>query len=434
MRKLSIALLAIFAFRLLAEDWPEWRGKGRRGVWNESGIVEQFPKSGLAIEWRTPIKNGFAGPAVADGRVFVTDFTRALNTKGAERILCLDEKTGRILWTQSWDTDYIGLMDTYAIGPRATPTVDGDRVYVLGAKGALLCLSVKTGDVLWKRDFVKEYDTQVPTWGMTSAPLVDGDRLIAIAGGAHNAEVMAFDKRSGKEIWRSLSSENGEPGYAQPIIFEAAGARQLIIWRPLAIDSLDPATGKLNWEQPFKVHMSLTVATPVMHDTRLLISSFYNGSILLDLSKPQPVKLWQGKSDSEIDTDGLHSLVSTPVFDGEYIYGICSYGQLRCLRASTGQRVWETQAVTMEKARWATGFIVRQGDRFFINNDRGDLIIARLTPQGYREIGRTRLLAPTGNSGNRREIGAVNWSQPAYANKHIYARNDAEIISASLAK
>jgi outer membrane protein assembly factor BamB len=156
--------------------------------------------------------------------------------------------------------------------------------------------------------------------------------------------------------------------------------------------------------------------------------------MLLDLSKSPPVKLWQGKSDSEIDTDGLHSLISTPVFDGDYIYGVCGYGQFRCLRASTGERVWETLAVTGEKARWTTALIVRHGDRFFINNDHGELIIAKLKPEGYQEISRTRLIKPTSNPGNRRQFPFVNWSQPAYANKHIIARNDEEIISASLAK
>ena len=435
MTRLILATLACASLYLYADDWPEWRGKGRLGVWNESGILDEFPKDGLAIQWRTPINAGYAGPAVADGRVFVTDFTRALNTKGSERILCLDEKTGRILWTRQWDADYIGLMQTYASGPRATPTVDGDRVYVLGAKGALLCLKVKTGEVVWKHDYVKDYDTQVPTWGMTGAPLIDGDRLIALVGGAGNAKVMAFDKRTGKEIWRALSSEREEPGYCQPIIFEAARKRQLIIWYPRAVASLDPATGKVNWEQPFKVQAGITLATPVMHDSRLLVSSFYNGSMMLDLSRPQATKIWQAKeSENEIDTGGLHSLISTPVFDGDYIYGVCSYGQFRCLRASTGERVWETLAVTGEKARWSTALIVRHGDRYFINNDHGDLIIAKLAPDGYHEISRTRLIKPTSNPGNRRLLAAVNWSQPAYANKHIFARNDEEIISASLAK
>lgn len=433
-RPVLLSFLALTAPHLFADDWPEWRGKGRLGVWNESGILGEFPKSGLAIEWRTRLGGGYAGPAVADGRVFVTDFTRALNTKGSERILCLDEKTGRILWTRQWDADYIGLMQTYAAGPRATPTVDGDRVYVLGAKGALACLKVKTGEIVWKHDYVKDYDTQVPVWGMTSAPVIDGDRLIALVGGAGNAKVMAFDKRTGKEIWRALSSEHEEPGYAQPVLFEAAGMRQLIMWHPLAVVSLDPATGKVNWQQPFKVHNNVNLATPVMHDSRLLISSFYNGSMMLDLAKTQAAKIWQGKSDSEIDTDGLHSLVSTPVFDGDYIYGVCGYGQFRCLRAKTGERVWETLAVTGEKARWATAFIVRQGDRFFINNDHGELIIAKLSPQGYQEISRTKLIKPTSDPGNRRQLGIVNWSHPAYANKHIVARNDEEIISASLAK
>jgi outer membrane protein assembly factor BamB len=269
---------------------------------------------------------------------------------------------------------------------------------------------------------------------MTSAPLNDGNRVIVVAGGAGNAKVMALDKLSGKEIWRALSSEKEEPGYCQPIIFEAAGIRQLIIWHPLALASLDPATGKVNWQQPFKLQAALSLATPVMHDTRLLVSSFYNGSMLLDLSKPMATKIWQGKSDSEIKTDGLHSLISTPVFDGEYIYGVCGYGQFRCLRASTGERIWETLAVTGEKARWATAFIVRHGGRYFINNDHGELIIAKLKPEGYEEISRTQLIKPTSNPGNRRQVPAINWSQPAYADRHIFARNDEEIISASLEK
>src|SRR5207253_5546391 len=144
---------------------------------------------------------------------------------------------------------------------------------VQGAKGALVCLKSKTGEIVWKKDYVKEYDTQVPTWGMTSAPLVDGKRLIAIVGGAGAAKVMAFDKLTGKEIWRALSSEKEEPGYCQPIMFEAAGKRQLIIWHPRALVSLEPATGKVNWEQPFKVNNQVNLATPVMHDTRLLVTS-----------------------------------------------------------------------------------------------------------------------------------------------------------------
>ncbi|MGH9720831.1 MAG: PQQ-binding-like beta-propeller repeat protein [Bryobacteraceae bacterium] len=427
-------ILFVILIPLRAADWPEWRGKGRGGVWTESGVLEKFPAEGLRYRWRTEIQAGYAGPSVSAGRVFVTDFRSAGQNKGIERALSLDEKTGKILWTREWEADYTGLMGTYAIGPRATPTVDGDRVYVQGAKGALLCLNARDGEVIWRKDYVKDYGTQVPVWGMTGAPLAEGDRLIALVGGAPNAKVVAFDKATGKELWRALSSEDSESGYCQPVIFDAGGTRQLIIWYPRAVASLDPATGKVLWEEPFRIQAGMTVATAVKSGPLLLLSAFYNGSLMMrfDPASPRAARVWKGKSDSEIETDGLHAVIATPVIDGDYIYGICSYGQFRCLRASTGERVWETLEVTKEKARWAGGHIVRYQDRYFINNDRGDLIIARLSPEGYREISRTKLIEPTSKPGNRRELGLVNWSHPAYANRHVIARNDREIVSASL--
>jgi len=431
----TLLLLLLTTLPAAAADWPEWRGKGRAGVWSETGILEAFPEAGLKIRWRTPVKGGFSGPAMAGGRVYVTDFIPGERNRGHERILCLDEKTGKLLWTRQWEADYNGLQSTYATGPRATPTVDGDRVYVLGAKGMLQALDTGTGALAWKRDYVEEYGAQVPIWGMNAAPLVEGGRLIALVGGERNAKVVAFDKASGKELWRALASDS-EPGYSPPVIVDRGGRRQLIVWHPFGLASLDPATGEIHWEQPFTINVGLTVATPVASGARLLVSSFYNGSMMMELEPGRPAArlLWQGASQSERNTDGLHTLINTPVIDGDYVYGICSYGQLRCLNARTGERVWETLAVTRENARWATGFLVRNGDRYFINNDRGELILAALSPQGYREISRTPLIQPTTNPGNRRELGAVHWSHPAYANRHIIIRNDQEILSASLEK
>ena len=414
-----------------AEDWPEWRGTGRRGVWNESGILDRFPAEGPKVAWRAPLHGGFAGPAVAAGRVYVTDFKRAAGKRGTERALCLDEKSGKLLWTQEWDADYQGM--SYDTGPRATPTVDGDRVYVVGATGILLCLDARTGRVVWRRDYVKDYGMRLPTWGVSSAPLVDGSRLLAIVGGQPDALVVAFDKMTGTEVWRALPTET-EQGYSQPVLVESGGSRQLVVWHPTAIVGLDPATGTMKWEQRFRINLGVTLSTPVWSGSRLLVSSFYNGSMLLDLAKGAAAVLWKGKSNSETDTDTLHAVVNTPVIAGHYVYGICSYGQFRCLNARTGERVWETMDVTREKARWASGFIVRQGERYFINNDRGELIIASLSEKGYREIGRTQLIRPTTNPGNRRELGVVNWTHPAYANRHVITRNDEEIVSTSLAK
>ncbi len=131
-----------------ADDWPEFRGRGRLGVWTETGIVETFPADGLKARWRQPINAGYSGPAVADGRVFVTDFEMTQGMRGTERALALDESTGELLWAQEWEADYAGIQ--WEIGPGATPTVDGDRVYTLGRTGMLSALSVDTGEILWR--------------------------------------------------------------------------------------------------------------------------------------------------------------------------------------------------------------------------------------------------------------------------------------------
>jgi outer membrane protein assembly factor BamB len=432
MNRISLAFLVFATLPLCAEDWPEWRGQGRRGVWNETGILEKFPEQGLKVEWRAPIHAGYSGPSVSGGRVFISDFSPTESRHGIERALCLDEKTGKVLWTREWDADYTGI--TYEIGPRATPTVDGDRVYVLGARGLLFCLNTGTGEIVWKKDFVADYGMVPPHWGTSSAPLVDGKLVICLAGaGAKGATVVAFDKTTGAEIWRAIQSES-EPGYGQPIIVEAGGARQLIVWHPTAVFSLDPATGAIHWQEPFQIRVGLTVATPVVNGRNLLVSAFYNGSLMLELdaTKPAARVLWRGHSNSEINTDGLHSLISTPLIRDGFVFGICSYGQFRCLNAATGERVWETPDVTREKARWAMGFIVQNGARTFINNDRGELIIADLKADAYHEISRNQLIKPTTPRGGRRELSAVNWVHPAYANGHIFTRNDEEIISVSL--
>jgi outer membrane protein assembly factor BamB len=425
-------LLVVGIATTRAEDWPEFRGKGRLGVWNETGIIEKFPETGLKVLWRTPIKNGYTGPSVADGRVFVTDFSPTVGKRGIERALALDEKTGRILWTHEWPADYAGI--SWAYGPRATPTVDGDRVYVAGGASELLAFDVKTGAVLWQKNLIKEYGGQLSSWGYASAPLVDGERLICLVGGEPDARVMAFDKMTGKEIWRALPV-TGDSGVTQPTIITAGGTRQLIMWDPFEVVSLDPVTGKVYWKQPFRVNASMTVATPVQSGPLLFVSTFYNGPLMmkLDESKPGATVLWKGKSESEIQTDGLHAVIATPVIEGDYIYGICSYGQFRCIRVKNGERVWETQDVTKERRRWVSGFIVRHGTRYFINNDRGELMIAKLSPAGYQEISRTQMIKPTTPPENRRERTYVNWVHPAYANKHLYTRNDEEIICYSLA-
>ena len=432
----GVAIVVGAAGTAAAEDWPEFRGAGRRGVWLESGILETFPAEGLKARWRTPVKRGYAGPAVADGRVFVTDYEPTDGMRGTERALALDEATGEVLWVQEWAADYAGIQ--WEIGPGATPTVDGDRVYVLGRDGVLSAFKTDTGEVLWRKSYSEDYGVDRMRWGFdwgfASAPLVDDERLICFVGGPPDARVVALDKMTGEEIWRSLPAE-ADLGVAQPIIIEAGGARQLIVWDPEEVASLDPVTGDVYWRQDYTVGGAMTVAVPVQVGSQLFFSTFYDGPMMLTLNQDRPdaTIAWKGSSNSEIRTEGLHAVLATPIIDGGYIYGICSYGQLRCLDANTGERIWETQEATVERRRWVSGFMVKNGDRIFMNNDRGELIIARLSPSGYQEISRTALIAPTSPPGNRRELRNVSWVHPAYANRHIYMRNDEEIVAFSLA-
>ncbi len=422
-----------------ANDWPEWRGTGRVGVWAETGIVQELPAE-LKVKWRVPINSGFSGPAVVDGRVFITDWAEdpaSRTMDGTERAIALDEETGEILWTREWPTSYRMLMGSYAIGPRASPTVDGDRVYVVGAAGDLFCLDVETGEVIWEKHYIADFDSFVPTWGTTSAPIVDGDRLIAVVGGEPGGLVMAFDKRTGTEVWRALEVV-GEMGYGHPVIIEAGGTRQLIVWHAAALVSLDPATGEVFWEEEWEAGAGMSVATPVRSGDYLLVTQFYRGALMmrLDRDRPEATMLWKGQSRSEMpgQTDGLHSLITTPLIIGDYIYGVGSYGELRGLDARTGERRWMSDRMVAQ-ARWGAAFMVKQGDRYFVNNDDGFLIIAEFTPDGYVEHGRTRLIEPTSDAGfgpSRFFDRAVNWSHPAYANRHIIHRNDNEIIRASL--
>jgi outer membrane protein assembly factor BamB len=240
---------------------------------------------------------------------------------------------------------------------------------------------------------------------------------------------MALDKTTGEEIWRALSSD-WEPGYNQPIIFEAGGTRQLMVWHPLAVSALNPDTGAVFWEVPFSVDLGITVPTLVREGPHMLVTTFYNGARLLRLDDDGPgaTVVWGGE-----DNSVPHSIISSPVIQGDYIYGM-SQGRLQCWELATGTPVWQTRDLIPGRTTpFATAFFVRHGDRHFINTERGDLVIARLSPEGYEEISRTTLIEPT-HPYAREPRGTVHWSHPAYANRHIVVRNDREILRASLAQ
>jgi outer membrane protein assembly factor BamB len=431
--------LFLAAAEVFADDWPQWLGPKRDSVWRETGIVEKFPTNGPPIRWRAGIGGGYAGPVVANGRVYVADRQLAPGAnnpadpfdrnaiRGRERVLCLNEANGQVIWQHEYECPYT---ISYPAGPRVAPLVSGGKVYTLGAEGNLLCLEADKGKVLWSRAFKKDFGIKAPLWGFAGHPLLDGNRLICLVGGAGSTAV-ALDKDTGKELWRALTAE--EPGYSSPVIYQAGGQRQLMLWHPEAANALDPQTGEVYWSVPFKSRTGMTLATPRKLGDSLFFTAFYSGSLMLrlDPAKPSATTVWHTLKGNEKDTTHLNAVMCTPFLENGYIYGVCSYGQLRCLKMETGERVWETfQATTSgEPVRWANVFMVKHGGRFFLFNEKGDLIIAKLSPGGYQEISRAHLLEPTGATAGR----SVLWSHPAFANRRVYARNDKEIICADLA-
>jgi outer membrane protein assembly factor BamB len=287
---------------------------------------------------------------------------------------------------------------------------------------------VKTGDVLWKHDCKTEYSIVMPVWGISAAPLIYQDNVIVHIGGK-KATIVAFDKASGREVWRAL---NERAQYSAPILVEQAGQPVVVCWTGDSIVGLNPATGAVHWRHELTPKkMPIGVATPVVQGDRLFVTSFYDGSLMLRL-KPDALaveQIWRRVGGSEDHTDALHSIISTPVILGDHIYGVDSYGELRCLKASDGERVWEDLTAT-PKNRWSTIHFVQNGDRTWMFNERGELIIAKLSPQGFQEISRAKLLKPTVQQLNRR--GGVCWSHPAFAYGHVFARNDEELVCASL--
>ena len=445
MKKIIIPVLVFLSCSISsADDWPQWLGENRDAIWRETGILKKFPEGGPRERWRVEIGKGYSGPAVANGRVFITDRLLTKGNKnpddqfkrgairGVERVLCLNEKNGQELWKHQYDSTYT---IAYPSGPRTTPVVRDGKVYTLGAEGHLFCLAFENGKVLWEKDFKKDFAVEAPGWGFAAHPLLDGQRLICLVGGK-GSTVVAFDKDSGKEIWRALTAK--EPGYSPPIIFESGNRRQLIVWHPESINSLNPQTGEVYWSQKFESNAELSVSMPRQYKDRLFVTTFYNGPMMLqiDSSKPSAKLLWRGTSNSEKKTDKLHAIICTPFLEDDHIYGVCSYGQLRCLKMDTGERVWESLEATGAtgkrggaNARWANAFLIKHEDRYFIASETGDLIIAKLSPSGYEEISRTHIIEPTNFASSRKVV----WSHPAFANKSIYARNDKELVCFSLA-
>ncbi len=424
-----------------AADWPRWLGEQGDSTWRENRVISDIPVGGLKTKWEAKLGLGYSGPAVANGKVYVMDYLREsgdiANNAGApdqlsgtERVLCLDEKTGELIWEHAYQRDY---MVSYGSGPRSTPNVSEGKTYALGAEGDLLCLDANSGKVIWSKRFSEDYGAQTPMWGHAAHPLVYNDMLISIVGG-EGSVVVAFDKDTGEEKWKALSASS--QGYCPPSIITHNEVEQLIIWHAEAVNGLNPNTGELYWSQPLRPNWGGSIQVPRKRGARLFVGGPSVASLFQlenQSGSPSARQLWKGNSRSAV-----YPVNSSVIFTQEAIYSVDSgTSALTAVSIENGERLWETTEPVLadpnQRGRHGTAFPVRykNTDTYYILNENGELIIAELTPKEYSEKGRTQVIEPS-NTTNAGGTRSVVWSHPAFANRTLYVRNDNKLVAVDL--
>jgi len=378
-------------------SWPRFLGMEHTGKSADTHLLKNFPPDGPPLVWEMETGSGYASPAVVGNRLVY--FHRIADEEVVE---CLHPETGKRLWSYRYPTDY---RDRYGFsnGPRCGPVIDGDRVYTYGAQGKLHCLDLDTGEIRWKRDILAQYNVPQDFFGVGSTPLVEGDRLIVNVG----APVVAFDKDTGKEMWRA--GDKWGPSYASPIPAFVCGRNRVFVFaggdsRPPTggLLSLDPADGTIDFRFPFRGNRyeSVNAASPVVGAQHVFISTSYGtGGAALKL-------LPDGEYEVAWKTDALGAHFATPIYHEGHLYGIDGMGKsdaaMVCLRMDTGKELWRhrpTWTETLQTNRGPQevelsiyrGTMIFADGHFLCVGETGHLLWLDLSPEGYKELSRARL-------------------------------------------
>lgn len=417
----GIILFASLAFPvcttvLFAEDtptkteseWPQFRGPRGDGIWHGPRLPETWPATGLKQIWKQPIGGGYAGISVAAGRVITMD--RQVDPE-VERVLCFEASSGKTLWKHEYRVTY-GKLD-YGNGPRAQPTIHDGLVYTVGALGDVRCLTAETGSEVWKRNYLADFNGRLPTWGFAGSPVVYGDCLILQPGGEGGSSIVALDRWTGKDIWRSL---NDEAGYCTPVVHRIHDHDELICWTPSHIRCLEAQTGQLLWSHPYEITYGVSIAKPIVQEGIVLVAGYWHGTKAIRLGEtPTEAKLaWE-------ENRYLRGLMSQPLYRDGYVYLLDKQYGLTCFELQTGKKLWDDKNQMTPRDRNPQASLVWLGDsnRAIILNAEGELIVARLNPDGYHEQGRTK-------------ITDFTWAHPAFAGNRVFARTDKELVCVSL--
>lgn len=382
------SILLLFSQPMRAADWYRWRGPDLNGISTETGWQTKWPDEGPKQLWKLSVGTGFSSMSVSHGRVYT-----AGNKDDQDTIYCLDADKGSIIWKHS----YPCVLDPhmYEGGPSATPTVDGDRVYMLSRKGDLLCLKAATGEVVWQKNVnTGEPNAEIPTWGFASSPLVEGSLVIINVGDAGTA----FDKMTGKLAW---SSGKGASGYATPVPLDSNHDNVITIFAAKSLEAVNAADGKSVWSFPWKTSYGMNCTDPIISGQEVFISSDAGqGAARLRITGGKPSVIWQNKN--------LRTHINSCILWQGYVYGVDDTDQhtseLKCISWETGETKWS-------EPKFGKGSLMLAAGKIIGLSDKGELYVIDPTPGGFKPISHAQVL------------GGKCWTTPVLSNGKIYCRN-----------
>lgn len=400
----AVVLLTWLASAALAADWPQFLGPNRDGTCSTSDLADTWPAGGPPVVWKKDVGQGFSGPVVSQGKLIL--FHRVGDK---EIIECLDAKTGNRHWVSDYPTAY---QDDFGFdeGPRATPTIGNGNVYTLGAEGMLNCWDLATGRNVWRVDTKKNFTAGKGFFGIACSPLAEGQLVILNVGGEHGAGICAFDASTGKLRWKATDDE---ASYSSPVAATIRGKRQALVFTRAGLVSLDPASGNVSFRFPWRSRMNASVnaATPLVVDEQIFLSASYNtGAVLLRLTGAGPQKVWSGDNI-------LSNHYATCVYHEGFLYGFDGRQEtgpsLRCVELKTGKVRWSEE-------NFGAGTMMLAGNRLFILTEKGELIAAPATPDGFKSTARAQVLP------------FESRAYPALADGFYYARGKSKLVCVDL--
>lgn len=392
-RQTAMLVMLVWLRVVSAADWPNWLGPNRNGSSPEKGLLTSWPAGGPKLLWKIEGGDGYSSVAVARGRAYTL-----VQRQDREVALCLDAATGKTLWTYEVGP---GFYNEYGNGPRSTPAVDGNRVYITSVHGPVLCLDAASGQRIWERDLVKDFGGKRITWGMSASPLVE-ENLVLVIPGAPGASVAALDKRSGAVVWKA---GDDHAAYASPNIATIEGRKIALFFTASGLQGVDFRTGQALWQIPWKTDYGCNICTPlVVGDLVFIASGEQMGCAVYRLNSTRPQLLWESRGAKSV----LKTYWANAVHQDGYLYGVSGEFSgvinLNCVELKTGRLIWS-------QPRFGKAAITLADGHLFIVTKTGDVVLAEASPKGYVE--KARLTAYLGD----------NRTVPTIADSRLYLRD-----------